>query len=105
MIENRDQRENDDSDNNQLNVLIRYDGADKVAKKSESYCPQQAPDDVIQKKCFYIHIANPCDNRSKGTDDRNKTGEDDSFSAVFFVKLIGFFYIVFMKKQRVLSVE
>lgn len=94
-------RNNDDRHDHQRKIISHHrDIAEKITCKCERKYPENSPGNIIDKKFAVGHAADAGNKRRKGADDRNEAGNDNGLPAVPFIKLMGAFQMLLLKKRE-----
>jgi len=78
--------------------LNEGDSTKKIATKKKGGHPGDAADKIVANKFWVVHGADAGDKGSKGADNGDKTGQDDSFAAVFLVKNLSLAKMLFFEE-------
>jgi hypothetical protein len=93
----------DNRENHQRKVAFnRGNVAEKISAQKKSTNPRRTADNIIQKKLPVCHGADAGHKGSKRADDGHEPGDDNRFSAVFFIKRMGLFQVLLFEKAAVL---
>src|SRR6266436_364041 len=87
----------------QVMVNIRNRVAQPIAEGRDADDPEEAPENVIQKKRAILHAGCSSDHGSEGPDKMHKPGEKDGFPAVALIKVARVLQLVRGKKPGVLA--
>ena len=80
----RQYRNDNNSHNQQFQIfLYKWKITEKITGITENTNPQSSPYQIIHHKIIIMHFAHTCYKRSKCTDYRYKTGNNDGLSSVF----------------------
>ncbi len=71
-------------------MFYNWDIAKEIAGEAERHNPQNATNNIETEEPTECHFTNTGYERGKGADDRHKTGNDNGFASMFFVKGVGF---------------
>jgi len=97
----------DNNGNNQQLEILLNEGklAKKVATVAENPDPKRRANNIEEKKAAVVHGANTCHKRSKGSDNGNKTGNDNGLATIFLKKLVGLDKVPGIKEAGFLITE
>ena len=101
----QDGDENDRHDNHCKIISDNRYVSKKVAAENKNRYPQSGPRYAVKKKTSVWHSADSRHKWSKGPDDRDKSGNDDGFVAVAFIKSMGAFQIFFIEEAGFVFME
>src|SRR5205085_8321553 len=78
-------------DDHQFEMLLNeFDASKEYAAHNADENPRNAADDVEEPKAQEVHLANAGNKWCESAHDGDKARQDDRFSAVLFVKFLGF---------------
>lgn len=102
----RQYRNDNNSHNQQFQIfLYKWKITEKITGITENTNPQSSPYQIIHHKIIIMHFAHTCYKRSKCTDYRYKTGNNDGLSSVFFIKFMCFFQMTLLKYTGIGIIE
>ena len=73
----------------------------KVTGKGKTAYPGDAANEIATDEPDISHPSDTSHKRSEGPDNGDKAGDDDCLTAMFFIELMGFVQILFVKKTNV----
>lgn len=95
--------DNNNRQNDQRKVLFdEWDITEKVTTQYKRDYPGNSSSHIKYDETQIGHASDTGHKRSKGADDRDKTSNNNCFSAVFFVETMGSFKILFIEKSWLL---
>ena len=84
FYDGRQYRNDNNSHNQQFQILLyKWKIAEKITGITENTDPQSSPYQIIHHKIIIMHFTHTRNKRSKCTDYRYKTGNNDCLSSVF----------------------
>lgn len=88
--DNRNERNADDTNHNELEVSFDpRKVSEKVSCTHANEDPGESSGNIVECVFFPVHAGDPCHKRRKGSDDRKESCEKNGFPSVAFVKTLG----------------
>src|SRR6185312_12421498 len=105
--DSRKERDQHDEHDDRLDVLVdtRNVAAQEIADEQHPPDPPQSTDDVVERVLAVSHLRHTRHDGDERTDDRHETSNDDGFSPVTLVELVGAVEMLLVEQQRILTRE
>lgn len=99
-----EKREKDNNTDNRKEIFIniRNNVSQEITEEEHTDSPEKPTENIVGKKTGVVHLGYTGNDRCESADDGNETGNNNGFTAVFFIEAMSVIKMFLVEKNRII---